>query len=89
MKPLQPALRPREACSHPAKTVNILELAEEQDRVVDAVDAELERIHVVGPDLYGGLFPWGVGSATRKREIGPLFLAGEGQGKNEQDCRED
>ena len=53
-----------------AEAVDIFELLEEQDGILDAVDAEFERIDVLRPHLDRGLVAGSVGLATAQREVG-------------------
>ena len=69
-----PAGCARAAARHvPAELVGAFQLLEELHRVVDAVDAELQRVHVPGIQRDGGLAAHAEGAIRAQREIRFVF----------------
>jgi hypothetical protein len=57
----------------PAEFVGALQLLEELDGIVDAVDAELKGIYVPGGERHRGLGAGAEGARGTEREVGLVF----------------
>ena len=73
-----------------AELVEVFEIGEEADRVLDAVEAEFERLHAPGTDLHGGFVARGPHAGTGDREEGLLvLLRGERESGEDGQCEEE